>query len=200
MLTKFQIKLKLHKSTKVPFFRIYADDQLLIDKQDADHQEILNLQADGLGDGVHKLIIEHYGKTDLDTVCDAEGKIVADRAIELLSISIDGFEVPKNELFKQKFYPIWPPHFQDCPAYLTDNNWLGFNGRWILEFNQPFAKDYYGAFWLNEEMNNIRLHDSTVDDKDEYFEVYGFKLKLNDRENCTLSDLRKLIDEHEEKG
>lgn len=64
-----------------------------------------------------------------DTIVDPSGKIIKDKYVKIISMQLEGISVPKEFLEK---------HIQ----ILTDNqttyysNYIGFNGRAILEFTE----------------------------------------------------------------
>lgn len=189
--------LRCHKSSSFPTYRVGINDLLLIDEMASDEFVNLDFEVETSGMTQAILYLEHYGKQDIDTHCDAEGNIIADRAVELQSLSIDGYQVPKNIIFSKKFYPNWPPHFDITarPRFITQNNFFGFNGRYEFDFKLPMAQEYYGYFWQMEIDANRDF--TKVDDKEEYFEAYGMKIKIDQDLNFNLTDLKNLINQHE---
>lgn len=194
----FTLTLRCHKSSNYSKFRIWIDETLLCDQQ-ADREFLgLRYDIDTLLPGDHVLVIEHYDKHDQDTWCDSQGNIIADRAIEIESLTIDGYQVPRNIIFNKKFYPEWPVHFDlnSMPEFITQNNFLGFNGKYKFDFQSPMAQQYYGYFWDMELAANKHFT-KTDEHKAEYFEAYGMKIKIDQDLNFDLTDLKKLIDLHE---
>ena len=191
-----KIKLKCHSSTEYPKYRVIINDVTFFDKQAISDFEIINFDIN-LTNSEHFLIIEHYNKKDSDTIVDSDGNITADKAIEIEAISIDGFEIPRNIIFSKKFYPIWPEHFETDQEFITNNTFLGFNGKYVFDFSVPFASTYYSYFWEMEKDANIKFQKVDIDTKEEYFEAYGVKLKIDDSFSKTLTDLKKLIEENE---
>ena len=195
-----KINLKCHKSSDYPALRIKLNDNILCDT--VAHEEFLNLSFDvaaPLEPSDHVLKIQHYNKQDSDTWSDADGNITADKAIEIQALSIDGYNIPRNIIFKKKFYPVWPLHFDldNMPEYISNNNFLGFNGTYEFDFKMPMAQEYYGYFWQMELDANVNLQKTDETSKEEYFEAYGMKIKIDDALNFTLTDLKKLIEQHE---
>ena len=74
----------------------------------------------------NKLIIEHYGKNmKTDTKIDSEGKILDDKGVFIDYISFD--DVTLN-------YEIYHlPFVKDSGETLLSNNYLGFNGKFIVD-------------------------------------------------------------------
>ena len=74
----------------------------------------------------NKLVIEHYGKNmKTDTKIDSEGKILDDKGVFIDNISFD--DVTLN-------YEIYHlPFLKDSCETLLSNNYLGFNGKFIVD-------------------------------------------------------------------
>lgn len=191
-----QVTVNCHKSGEYPCIRIWLDGHVFADSKTHMDQQSFGVLCN-VAPGKHTLVIEHYDKKDSDTWCDENGKITADRALEIVGLTIDGFEVPRNVIFSKNFYPNWPEHFENPPEYITDNNWLGFNGRWVFDFDYPFDSTYYGYFWEIEKEANTKFQKTDVDTKEDYFEAYGLKIKVDQNFSFTLTDLKKLIEENE---
>lgn len=195
---KIQIIFEYHVSEHWPCVRICFNDILLKDLTDtsaADKKLIFDVvPKDPLNTNV--LIIEHYGKQDTDTIIDQKGKILKDRAVEIKSIEIDGFDQPWNLLYSKKFYPIWPKHMKDMPEFITDNLYLGFNGRYIFDFPKNIGQEYYNSLWEQERNINNKL--TVVDEnKEEWFTSYGLKIKLDEKFDFNLSKLKEIIEKNE---
>lgn len=191
-----KIKLKCHASTENPKYRIIINDVIFFDKQATSDYETIDFDVN-LSNKEHLLIIEHYDKRDSDTLVDSNGNITADKAIEVESISIDNYAIPRNIIFSKKFYPIWPEHFETDQEFITNNTFLGFNGKYVFDFSVPFASTYYSYFWEMEKDANIKFQKVDADTKEEYFEAYGLKLKVDNNFSYTLTDLKKMIEDNE---
>ena len=146
------------------------------------------------------LIIEHHSKTNRDTIVD-QGKIIADRAVELLELTISDYVVPRNILYSKPFYPIWPQNIIDdantqnhiLPAYIDKNLFFGFNGQYRFNFPKDFKQEYYNYYWDMEKTANQELQ--TLDESNTpYFEAYGLRLAIDQEFNYTISDLKFIID------
>jgi len=150
----------------------------------------------------NQLAIEHFGKTNQDTICNQAGQIISDRAAELVSITIGKYEIPKNILFKQPFAVRWPENLVEdaerenrtLPGCLYNNLYFGFNGIYTFDFSGDLRKDYYYYFWQMERDANRNLQMVDESSNTEYFEAYGMKLEINKSFNLTIHDLKYIIE------
>lgn len=150
----------------------------------------------------NQLSIEHFGKTNQDTICDDAGQIISDRAAELVGITIAKYEIPRNILFKQPFAVQWPENLiQDAkrenrilPNCLYNNLYFGFNGTYTFDFARDLRKDYYYYFWQMERDANHNLQMVDEASNTGYFEAYGMKLEINKSFNLTIHDLKYIIE------
>ena len=188
--------VKCHRSSDWPCIRIWVNDRCYIDRITDTDRQFFDVQFDPV-QGTNTLVVEHWDKQESDTWCDQSGCITADRAIEIESLSIDGFDVPRNIVFSKHFFPVWPAHFVDPPVSITDNNWLGFNGRWIFDFDMPFDKTYYGYYWQMELEANAKFQKTDVGTNEDYCEAYGLRIKVDESFNYTLTDLKRMIEENQ---
>jgi len=194
-----KIKIKLNGngiSNKNPMVKISIND--------VDHY---NGEIAGLRDFIfyfepsdnNILKIEHYNKTNNDTVVDSQGKIVADLSVELLSIHIDEIKIIDTVLYSMPYYVNWPQNIiddyhsnnQEPPAYIDNNLYFGFNGIYEFAFSDNVVVEYYKQFWLDEVQahKNQTLEDSGF----EVFERMGEKVAINENSNFTIYDLEKLV-------
>lgn len=192
------LTLRCHKSLSYSKFRIWFDKTLLYDHQSDRELLHMNFDIPTPKSGDHVLTLEHYDKHDQDTLCDSKGNIVADRAVEIESLTIDGFAIPREIIFAKKFYPKWPQHFDldSMPEFITQNNFLGFNGEYHFDFQLPMAPQYYSYFWDMEIIANTNFTKAD-EQQEEYFEAYGMKIKIEQDLNFNLTDLKRLIEFHE---
>lgn len=193
-----EIVLRCHRSQAWPCVRVWSDGELMVDQ--CCDQEFTTITVDQPETaGRHEFVIEHYGKQDSDTICDDQGTIIADRAVEIESITIDGFEVPRNKLFQKRFYPVWPEHFavEQQSEYIMNNNYLGFNGRFVFDYRMPMQTEYYGYYWDMEIEANRDFEIVDEQTKEEYFEAYNMRIRIDDEFAFTLTDLKNLIEQHE---
>ena len=195
---KIELEFKYHRSHRAPSFRIWFNDILLCDNKEQDllpnrfcFEARPNIPLE-----TNALIIEHYDKHDQDTVLDEQGKIILDRAIEIVSIKIDEFDQPWHVLYTKKFYPIWPSHMIDKPEYIVGSLYLGFNGKYVFDFPAKIEKAYYDSLWEQERDLNNKLT-QTDEDNDGLFTAYGMKIKMDQIFDFDLSKLKKLIEENE---
>ena len=166
------------------------------------HNRLTEIEFDaGLQDS-NQLSIEHFGKTNQDTICDETGQIISDRAAELVSINIGKYEIPKNILFKQPFAVRWPENLVEdaerenrtLPGCLYNNLYFGFNGIYTFDFSGDLRKDYYYYFWQMERDANHNLQMVDESSNTGYFEAYGMKLEINKSFNLTIHDLKYIIE------
>lgn len=74
--------------------------------------------------------IEFFGKNQgVDTLVDANGKIIKDKHVKIESISLDGIELPKNFLTKGIRLVT-----EDQNEIFT--NYVGFNSRTCIQFTR----------------------------------------------------------------
>jgi hypothetical protein len=194
-----KIKLKAHKSTQYPYVRVAVNDREYYNGLlDAEIVELDFYCIDLLDHNM--LIIEHHSKTNRDTIVD-QGKIIADRAVELLELTIADYVVPRNILYNKPFYPIWPQNIIDdantqnhiLPEYIDKNLFFGFNGQYRFNFPKDFKQEYYNYYWDMEKTANQELQ--TLDESNTpYFEAYGLRFAINQKFNYTISDLKFIID------
>lgn len=184
-----------HKSSDWPTCSILFNDQVLFDGIVEGHQQI-DLQCE-VSKCNNILSIVHHGKVDADTWCDSAGNIIADKAVELKSITIDGFVVPELILFKKRFYPQWPAHFNlaEMPKFLENNLFFGFNGTYEFDFSSNFVSEYYQYFWDMELMANETFQ--KTESGNDVFEMYGVTLRVDSAFSYTLSDLKALIEQYD---
>jgi len=182
---KIIIKLKLHSSIKLPNYCVYINDEILYDSIDNGIREEIIIDTEYIDIlRENKLIIEHYGKTDNDTIFK-NGEIIADSSVELISIAIGKIEF--DYLILQR-YPFIPEYSDGYYDYAKNNNItiskilynilnFGFNGKYVFSFKQDIRQDYFNAL-LQSEREMHEIHNTTF----EYEEIddnidYMFELK-----------------------
>jgi hypothetical protein len=166
------------------------------------HSQLTEIEFDADIQDHNQLCIEHFGKTNRDTICNEAGQIISDRAAELISITIGKYEIPKNILFKQPFAVKWPENLirdaakenRVLPDCLYDNLYFGFNGTYTFNFAKDMRKDYYYYFWQMERDANRNLQMVDESSNTGYFEAYGMKLEINKAFNLTIHDLKYIIE------
>jgi len=145
------------------------------------------------------LQIEHYNKTNNDTVVDQTGKIVSDLSLELLSIRIDDVEIINTVLYSMPFYVNWPANIiedyrsknQDPPQYIENNLYFGFNGVYKFAFSDNVIVEYYKQFWLDEAQ--AHKNQTQKDQNGEVFERMGEKVAIDKNSDFTIYDLERLV-------
>lgn len=199
---KIQVKLQAYKSTHAPYVKLSVNGIEYCNQQFENIVTFIEFEIDPIESNI--LEIQHYNKSNSDTQCNEHGTIVADCAIELLTLSIDGFIIPKNILFKKPFYVQWPDNLieeariskHELPESINNNLFFGFNGRYQFDFQQNFPKEYYWYYWQMERDANQNLQMVDESTNTGYFEAYGLKLAINQDFNYTISDLKYIIDNH----
>jgi hypothetical protein len=145
------------------------------------------------------LQIEHYNKTNDDTIVDQSGKIISDLSIELMSIHIDGVEILDTVLYSMPYYVKWPQNIvedyrsknQELPEYIENNLYFGFNGVYKFAFSDNVVVEYYKQFWLDEVQAHKNQTKSSLDK--EVFERMGKKVAIDENSDFTIYDLEKLV-------
>jgi hypothetical protein len=108
-------------------------DNVLQDKGILTEQLTYNFDVT-LTDGLHNVAVGLVNKVDLDT-CVVDNKIVADKAIIVHPIEIEGYKLD-NFMHRAVYYPIGREQL--------NSNYLGWNGHWQLEFATPIFS------WIHE--------------------------------------------------
>jgi hypothetical protein len=194
-----QIKIQI-SAYNFPSIRIAVNGTVYFDSVLENPSTTIEFDADL--DQSNSLTIEHYNKTNKDTLCDSHGKIISDKAAELTGISFDKYNIPRNILFKQPFNVQWPANLLDdaklqgepLPNSLYNNLYFGFNGTYCFDFTNNISKDYFYYFWQMERDANCNLQMVDESSNTGYFEAYGLKLEINKDFNYTIHDLKNIID------
>ena len=192
-----KIRLSAHN---LPNIRIAVNDIVYFDS--VLHNRLTEIEFDAAILDSNQLTIEHFGKTNQDTICDESGKIVADRAAELIEITIGQYQIPTNILFKKPFRVQWPTNLiedaerenRTLPECLYNNLYFGFNGTYTFDFARDLRKDYYYYFWQMERDANHNLQMVDESSNTGYFEAYGMRLEINKSFNLTIHDLKYIIE------
>lgn len=145
------------------------------------------------------LEIEHYGKSNNDTVVDSSGKIVSDLSVELSSMFIDDIQILETVLYDTPFYVKWPENLIDDfinrgenpPEYLKNNLYFGFNGIYCFQFSNNISQEYYKQFWIDE----VQAHYNQTEqqEQDEVFDRMGEKVSIVENNNFTIHDLERVV-------
>tara|TARA_Y100001938_G_C8088740_1_gene433707 strand:+ start:2180 stop:2683 length:504 start_codon:yes stop_codon:yes gene_type:complete len=122
---KIKIQLTVQNYNNGPCIRVLTNDKVLYDKQ-LGQKGNMTIDLDTNFALPNKLVIEHYGKNmKMDTKIDFEGKILDDKGVFIDNISFD--DVTLN-------YEIYHlPFVKDSGETLLSNNYLGFNGKFIVD-------------------------------------------------------------------
>ena len=192
-----KIRLSAHDQ---PTIRISVNSIVYFDS--VLHNRLTEIEFDADLQDNNQLSIEHFGKTNQDTICDETGQIISDRAAELVGITIGKYEIPRNILYKQPFAVKWPENLikdaerenRTLPDCLYNNLYFGFNGTYTFNFAGDLRKDYYYYFWQMERDANHNLQMVDESSNTGYFEAYGMKLEINKSFNLTIHDLKYIIE------
>ena len=87
-----------------------------------------------LEDGPHTIAVGFTNKLPDDTVA-TDNKIVADKAVVVRTIIIEGYELA-DFIYRGRYYP------EDRPV--MESNYLSWNGEWRLDFTTPIFT------WIHE--------------------------------------------------
>ena len=196
-----KIKIHGHRSTDFPLCRIKFNKELLFDAPII-NTAILTFDVNLIEKNV--LHIEHYGKLHTDTILDSEGNVESDRAIELKSIIIDGYAIPKVLMYRQKFFVDWWDHDieefdksdKPVPGFLTNNVYFGHNGYYEYCFDKDLVKSYYANLWQEEHIANQDLQQVKEFDGEikETFNLYGNESDIAEEFDKTIFDLLDIIE------
>jgi|MDTC01.1.fsa_nt_gb hypothetical protein len=142
------------------------------------------------------LRIQHYGKTNEDTICDSDWNIIEDKSVELVDLKFNGLSVLPTVLYDKFFYVDWPENIvedyknkgETPPEYITNNLYFGFNGTYEFDFSNRIENDYYESFWVDE----AKAHQNQSLD-DNLFVRDGEEVDIEIGAERTIFDLEKLI-------
>ena len=190
---KIKIILESCYSKGWPNVEIKVNDSILYDDICEPEEKYFILEKDiELEYTNNSLQITHYGKRGNDSITDAEGNIIKDKAIILKSVSFDNYNIPEVILYQQKFYPNW----EGQPEFITNNLYFGFNGTYELKFEKNVKKWYYNLLLEKERLANINnkkemvLSNGTVV---ESFEFTGRYINANNDAGITIDELYDMI-------
>lgn len=197
---QIKVKLRAYKSTHAPAVCLSVNNGIYYN--DYFDDEITEVEFGFTPEDQNVFEIEHYNKQNSDTITDSTGKIIADCAVELVSLTIDGFMVPKNILFKKPFYVKWPSNLVEdaeregrtLPEYIDNNLFFGFNGTYRFDFPKDFAREYYWYYWQMERDANSNLQMVDESTQTAYFDAYGLRLAINQDFSYTIHDLKYIIE------
>ena len=145
------------------------------------------------------LSIEHYGKNNRDTVVDKDNNIIEDKSIELIELQINDVKILDTVLHSKPFYVFWPVNLvkdfhdknEEVPAFITNNLYFGFNGRYDFDFSKNITKEYYNQFWLDEEQ--AHFNQTLVENNNEVFYRDGEFVEVDRAQDLSIFDLEKII-------
>lgn len=150
----FKIGLSGTVKEKGPEIKIFVNDKEFIHSTlQGTEPTYFEFDAE-VEEGDCKLIIDFLNKTSNDTIKDNNEEIVSDLLLNIDSIEIDEIELGTIKWDHSDYQPIYPKEYVDVQlkqgVELQKNvkncvN-LGWNGRWILQFQSPFY------IWLLENI------------------------------------------------
>lgn len=152
----FKIGLSGSSEKKHPKFAISVNDKQFIAASLtglANETEYFEFDAE-IEEGNCSLVIELLNKTMQDTVLDADGKIVEDLLLNIVSVEIDDIDLGPLLWTASNYRPIYPESYkqkildkgEELPESVKDCVNLGWNGSWALPFTSPFY------IWLLENI------------------------------------------------
>lgn len=200
---QIEIKLFAHYSHSGPLCIIDVNDKILHKGILPEGENNFVFQIDA--NDINYLHIQHHGKTNEDTIVDNDGKIIADKAIELKKITIENVHILENVLYNKPYYVYWPENIiedyknkgETAPEYITNTLFFGFNGYYEFDFVGDFLKQYYRQFWENEDQahNNQTKLINVNGEQVESFERFGEETAVNQEFDLTIHDLAKIIND-----
>jgi hypothetical protein len=195
---KIKIRLRGNCSNgKSPKVKIYVNNVLYVDTEISEISEH-TLTINPLSQNV--LSIEHYNKTNDDTIVDANNNIVADLSAELLDITIDNNSILQTVLHSMPFYVNWPENIvsdyheknETPPEFITNNLYFGFNGIYKFNFTDNSDIDYFTTFWLDEAQAHVNQTETA--DGEDVFNRMGEIVTISEDSDFTIHDLKRMVE------
>ena len=109
----------------------YGFNNTIINTFDLRNPCILTFNDD-FGKGTHSFWVEFLNKDYSESKPD-QG---IDMAVEIDSVAIHDIKLDRLK-WAGKFYPEYPADYPDKNPVLQPHTYLGWNGRWVLEFETP---------------------------------------------------------------
>jgi len=195
---KIKIRLRGNCSNgKSPKVKISVNNVLYVDTEISEISEH-TLTINPLSQNV--LSIEHYNKTNDDTIVDANNNIVADLSAELLDITIDNNSILQTVLHSMPFYVNWPENIvsdyheknETPPEFITNNLYFGFNGIYKFNFTDNSDIDYFTTFWLDEAQAHVNQTETA--DGEDVFNRMGEIVTISEDSDFTIHDLKRMVE------
>jgi hypothetical protein len=195
-----EIKIKLRGNCangKFPKVRLSVNNVVYVDAEISEISEH-TLTIDPLLQNV--LSIEHYNKTNDDTIVDDSNNIVDDLSVELLGITIDNNSILHTVLHTMPFYVNWPENIiadyqekdETPPKFITNNLYFGFNGVYKFNFTNNSDIDYFTTFWLDEAQAHANQTETA--NGEEVFKRMGETVTISKDSDFTIHDLKRMVD------
>ena len=174
---EIKLEFKVERSLGSPLIRIMLDDTTSSFEGPCEDQIEFDIP---ITKGNHELRITHYGKQNHDHEYDQNGKILKDKHVEILKISLDGVEL-KQELWDGEFFPVYNPDYVKTmkeknikvPYSIKPNLYLGHNGTWVYNFKYPVVpwliktRGYKDRMIVDPDMTSV---DEELQAAKKYFE------------------------------
>lgn len=159
-----------------PQIRVRLNDVVVTDCNVVDTLSVdVVIPAD---DKEYTLIVERYGKTDLNTQVD-NGKIVSDQILEIKSLQVDNIDLPNFIIFNHTEFKFNDQvHKGSC--------YFGPNGEWAFKFKAPIIS------WI---LDQKIIHEAEYN-KDYQYD-WSYKLGPDSVESISVkfADAEKLINQ-----
>jgi hypothetical protein len=109
----------------------YGYDDVLINTIDLEIPCMLSLNAD-FDRGTHSIWVDFQNKN----YNDSQPNKGLDMAVEIDSVTIHDITLDRLK-WAGKYYPTYPEDYPNKEPMLQPHTYLGWNGRWVLEFDVP---------------------------------------------------------------
>lgn len=179
-----------YKFKRYPKIKIFIDGDLYEEVAFTKEKEQVKFPV-SLVSGKHLLEIEHFDKTNRDTLFKND-KILQDTKFTIGNLNICSFDIPYTFVLKSVLKPDWthltmPEKF---PTVLKQSMTVGPNGVWSLGFETPVDD------WLINERKKATLHklEKTVTyDSYEPSEDSIIDYQLTDFDRQLMKEIKELI-------
>ena len=189
-----EIQLKNTKAINYPKIKVFIDDDLMEEIQLNTSQQAIMIPL-AQAEGEHTLTIEHFGKTNIDTVVQ-DDKIIKDTTFTVEKIVIDGITLDKDILLDCNFVPNW--HNMEKPNGFPDKlpqvRTVGPNGEWSLPFVLP-VEDWLIKRIQEDEEQKITKSDNTEQMQYEISPHSTLYHRLDQTDHKQIERIKKLIND-----
>jgi len=185
-----QLTLKSHTintANPFPYVKVQYDDSVVYN---GTIEDTVTFDYETYTDG--ELKVTHYNKHINDDTILVDGKIVNDKAVEIISVKIDEIDIPLSHLYDQKYHTSWP----DVDPIISNTLYLGYNGTYILPVIADSDKFYYSILWDSERRLNGELHQHNVNADGEIVETFtrfGESTAIDDSQVPSINKLYEMV-------